>query len=288
MLRVSQAVKASATVLLTGDGGDDVFLGYPEHHHLWMAQKLARSLPQAGAKAWYGLRKLVPPVGLLRRAGHFLDYAAGGVGAVASTHDGLPFYWKSGILGERLHGANVSQREIPWSPESGRRVLADFLAYDRQTRFPGEYMTKVDGGTMYYALEARAPFLDQELWNYVASVPFETRLRGGQLKAVLREIARRNIGERVATGVKRGFGIPVQRWLAGRWRGDFEDLMRDSVLQESGYIRTAPVLEKLRESAARGWAPNQLWYLYVLEAWLRREREEQAVRRVMEGSPSHA
>ena len=288
MLRVSQAVKASATVLLTGDGGDDVFLGYPEHHHLWMAQKLARSLPHAGAKAWQGLRKLVPPVGLLRRARHFLDYAAGGVGAVASTHDGLPFYWKSGILGERLHGANVSQREIPWSPESGRRVLADFLAYDRQTRFPGEYMTKVDGGTMYYALEARAPFLDQELWNYVASLPFETRLRGGRMKAVLREIARRNIGERVATGAKRGFGIPVQRWLAGRWRGAFEDLMRDSVLQENGYIRTAPVLEKLREAAGLGWAPNQLWYLYVLEAWLRREREEQAGRSVMEGSPSHA
>ena len=45
MLRVSKAVRGSATVLLTGDGGDDVFLGYPEHRHLWLAQKLARSLP---------------------------------------------------------------------------------------------------------------------------------------------------------------------------------------------------------------------------------------------------
>jgi asparagine synthase (glutamine-hydrolysing) len=286
MLRVSKAVKASATVLLTGDGGDDVFLGYPEHRNFWMAQKLAHKMPGFGASAWQLVRNFVPAAGPLRRARHFLDYAAGGVGAIACAHDGLPFYWKSKILGERLAGANVMQRAIPWSHESGRRVLADFLLYDRQTRFPGEYMTKVDGGSMYYALEARSPFLDQELWNYVGELPFELRLHGGTLKAVLREIARRNIGERVAGGAKRGFGIPVQKWLAGRWRSAFEELLRDSILEEKGYIRTAPVLAKLRECAAKGWAPNQLWYLYVLEAWLRREREERAAPPVMEISPT--
>ena len=66
MLRVSKAVKGSATVLLTGDGGDDVFLGYPEHRHLLMAQKLARSLPGFVASGWRSNREKVPQIGSLR------------------------------------------------------------------------------------------------------------------------------------------------------------------------------------------------------------------------------
>ena len=63
MLRVSKAVRGSATVLLTGDGGDDVFLGYPEHRHLWLAQKLARSLPGFVANGWRKNQDKLPRVG---------------------------------------------------------------------------------------------------------------------------------------------------------------------------------------------------------------------------------
>jgi asparagine synthase (glutamine-hydrolysing) len=152
-----------------------------------------------------------------------------------------------------------------------RNVLEEFLDYDRRTRFVGEYMTKVDGGAMYYALEARSPFLDHELWNFAAALPFEIRLRNGVLKAVLRECARRHVGEDVATGSKRGFTVPVQRWLAGRWRPMFENCLVDSVLGQEGYIRAHAVREALTASAESSRTPMQLWYLYVLETWFRRE-----------------
>jgi asparagine synthase (glutamine-hydrolysing) len=170
-----------------------------------------------------------------------------------------------------LADADVSQRQIPWSHESGRNLLEQFLAYDRKTRFVGEYMTKVDGSTMFHALEARAPFLDHDLWDFASALPFELRLRKNTLKAVLRELARRRIGERVASGRKRGFGIPVQRWLTGRWREKMINLMRDSLLERQGWIRSTLVIEQLQNAAKHGWAPNQLWYLFVLELWLRRE-----------------
>src|SRR6185503_18964015 len=174
MLRVSKAVRGSATVLLTGDGGDDVFLGYPEHRHLWMAQKLARSLPDFVAKGWRSNRDKVPQVGSLKRLSSFLNYSAGGLGAVARAHDGLPSYERYGMLGERLAGVSVRQRDIEWSNESGRKVLAEFLEYDRGNRFVGEYMTKVDGATMFHSLEARSPFLDQDLWEFASGLSFET------------------------------------------------------------------------------------------------------------------
>src|SRR5207253_10869673 len=82
MLRVSQAVAPSAKVLLTGDGGDDVFLGYEGHKHFWMASRLAARLPDQSGKWWTALRDRVPRTGPLRRAASFLDYATGGPGRV--------------------------------------------------------------------------------------------------------------------------------------------------------------------------------------------------------------
>lgn len=274
MLRVSRAVASSATVLLTGDGGDDVFLGYPEHRHLWMAEKLARALPRSAASALRrGVESGFPKVGLLKRAASFMSYATGGLGAVACAHDGLPSYRRHNLLGERMMEREVSQRSIPGSPESGRRVLEEFLEHDRRTRFVGEYMTKVDGATMHHALEARSPFLDQELWEFAARLPFEIRLRKTELKAVLRELARRRVGERVARGRKRGFGIPVGRWIAGRWRAQVEEALHNSLSEREGWIRKDGALRLLKQSVERGEAPNQLWYIFVLESWLRRERE---------------
>lgn len=273
MLRISKAIKPYATVLLTGDGGDDVFLGYPEHKNFRMAQQLALRMPVPARALWTGLRVLTPRWGLLRRGSNFLDYATRGLAAVAVAHDGLPGYQRFGILGERIRQATIAQRELEPSLASARNLLPDFLAYDRATRFVGEYMTKVDGGAMHYALEARSPFLDQELWTYASALPLEVRLRGGVLKAVLRELARRHLGERVARGAKRGFGIPVQRWLTGRWKKPFEETFHGSQLAREGYVNESRVRDALqRSAAARGEAPVQLWYLYVLETWLRNER----------------
>lgn len=271
MLKLSRAMKNSVTVMLTGDGGDDVFLGYPEHLYLWTSQQLAQRLPSPAASLWYAARGVVPKVGVLRRGVHFLDYSTGGLGALTCGREGLPQYYADGLLGERLRGATISARQIPWSLDSARRVLTEFLTFDHGTRFVGEYLTKVDGASMHYALEARSPFLDQDLWEFAATLPYPVRLRGRVLKAVLRQLARRRIGPRVAEGKKRGFGIPVQRWIAGRWSGHVEEQFRDSVLVKEGWIDGEAVLRLLRKSKSAGWAPNRLWYLFVLEAWLKKQ-----------------
>jgi asparagine synthase (glutamine-hydrolysing) len=181
-----------------------------------------------------------------------------------------------GMLGERLEYASVEARLLPWSPEGGRRVLDDFIEYERRTRFTGEYLTKVDGGTMYHALEARSPFLDQDVWNFASALPYSLRLRGGRLKAILREIARRRIGERVASGEKRGFGIPVQRWITGRWRAAVQETFAQSLLARDGWIRADAVLAQLRALRDGDTAPQQLWYLYVLEAWMQKRLAQSA------------
>jgi asparagine synthase (glutamine-hydrolysing) len=265
MLAVSELVQANATVLLTGDGGDDVFLGYPEHRNLWLAQKTAAVLPRPVLHSWKTLRRFSPPG--LKRARSFLDFVAGGLPAATCVRDGLPNYGP--MLTGELQGRTIPQRQAPWSDEGGRTLLYDFLNYDFNQRFTGEYLPKVDGGTMHYALEARSPFLDQQVWEYAAGLPVSVRLRNHQLKAVLRTIASRNIAPDIASLRKRGFTIPVQRWLTTRWRTRFEAAFDKPVLGDTGWVSTPEVRAGLQRAIDRGEeAPIQLWYLFVLENWL--------------------
>jgi asparagine synthase (glutamine-hydrolysing) len=270
LLQVSRAVKAHATVLLSGDGGDDVFLGYPHFQNAWTAQRLARWLPPGAHSLWSGMRRLVPRVGALRRARSLLDYAIGGLGAYTRVHDGLPYYQDRDLLGDRIREQHLDQRMMSESTDSAKRLLWDVFGFHRKMHFLSEFMPKVDGATMYYALEARAPFLDQEIWEFAATLPAEVRFRGGQMKAVLREIVRRRVGAAVAQRKKQGFTIPVERWLAQRWSQSLEVLREGTALEQGGWIRPGALTPALDDALRRQWVPHQLWYLLLLERWLRK------------------
>ena len=139
-------------MLLTGDGGDDVFLGYSFFYNAWTAQKLARKLPPGSAQLWNLARPLVKGIPILRRASNFMDYTVGGVGAYGRVRLGLPYFEERGLLGDRLRGRGVAYRQTPASPASARRLLRDVFHLHRRMHFGSEFLTKVDGGTMYYSL----------------------------------------------------------------------------------------------------------------------------------------
>ena len=79
MLAVSKLVRANATVLLTGDGGDDVFLGYPEHRSFLLAQQTAGIVPGPMLRGWKTARRLWPASGVFKRARNFGDFVSGGL-----------------------------------------------------------------------------------------------------------------------------------------------------------------------------------------------------------------
>jgi asparagine synthase (glutamine-hydrolysing) len=254
-------------VLLTGDGGDDVFLGYSFHRDCLRAQRLARALPGFAGPLWRAVRPIADRISPLRRPGHFFDYATGGLGAVARAHNGLPGY--AGLLGERLKGMNLPQRNLPLSTQSARNLVADLLDYQQRMWFVSEFMTKVDGGAMYHGLEARSPFLDHKLWEFAARLSPDLRLRGGVLKAILREIVRRRVSPEVAVRRKQGFTIPVEKWLTGHWSEALDGLQDQSLLEREGWLRPGALRAFVQRSRIAGRAPTQLWFLVVLEHWLR-------------------
>lgn len=272
MLRLSRTIRAAGIkVVITGDGGDDAFLGYDRHRLMRAVERVARFVPGGFGPGWRATRGFIPQTGMLRRGTHFIDYVSGGLGAYLRAHNGLPAFSAHGLTGERLRDQVPRSRSEPFS-SSGRTLLTDYLRHDLRHQFVGEYLTKVDGSTMYYGLEARAPFFDHVLWEHAASLPYGIRLHDGQLKAVLRDIARRQVSERVALGQKRGFSIPVERWLAGRWRQEVQTKLRDSLLVREGWVDGRALDRVLRDPRAEGLGAHHLWYLLVLEEWMRDER----------------
>jgi asparagine synthase (glutamine-hydrolysing) len=268
MLRVSQAVKPFATVLLTGDGGDEIFGGYPFLYNVWRAEGLARKMPSAAGPAWQLVRSVVPRAGPLRRARNFFDYTFGGLGTFTRVRPGLPYFESRGLLGEQLRSRTLSQRDMAASAESARRLFSDVLGYHQKTHFLSEFLPKVDASTMYYALEARAPFLDQLMWEFASRLPGNVRFHGGRLKAILREIVKRRIHPLAAERRKQGFTVPVERSLLDGSRGMLESLAHESLLESGGFIRTGSLQKLVSDAIAQRNVPVQLWYLVVLEKWM--------------------
>jgi asparagine synthase (glutamine-hydrolysing) len=201
----------------------------------------------------------------------------GGLGAYTRVRDGLPFFERHNLLGARLQDRKLAQRQMRASFESARRLLSDVFAYHLRTEFAGEYMTKVDGGTMYHALEARAPFLDHKLWEFAAALPPQIRFYGGRLKAVLREIVARRVGSEVANRPKQGFTIPAEKWLLTQWRSSFEQLRAKTFLESEGWITKGRVPLEIERAMQTGAVPKQLWYLLVLENWFRHQERQASI-----------
>ncbi len=273
MIAVSAAIKPEATVVLTGDGGDEGYLGYPVHKSAWLAQKMAQRLPSTLGGSARRLAGVLPESGRWKRMKSLVGYGTGGLGAMVRNHDGLPYYETHGLLGPRLRGRTIPQREIPLSGDSARKLLPELLRFNARTELTGEFLTKVDGATMFHALEARSPFLDHVIWEYAASLPFDVRLRRYELKSVLRQIVRNRVGDGVAGRPKQGFNIPVSTWLVKAWRPRLEALADDSQLGREGIIDQTSLRRMVGTAFAEGKANVHLWRMAVLDAWLSRGTE---------------
>lgn len=266
MIQVARAIKPQATVLLTGDGGDDVFLGYPFFLNFYLSQRVAQMTPKAALRLWPKIRPAFRGAAL-QRFRHFADYTAGGLDSILSVRDGLRGFQERGLLGPRFEGL-VRNTQPDFTDPYGRQVLDDVIGYAQSTWFTGEFLTKVDGGAMYHALEARSPLLDDQLWEFAAALPYSLRLRKMKPKAILRDLVGRRVGPNVAQRKKQGFSIPVERWLAGIWKDAIRSMADNSILERDGWVDGTALRNEIKATLATGSASSQMWRLLVLEKWL--------------------
>ncbi len=282
---VAQAARRHVKVVLNGDGGDELLAGYRRYVAARLNQLLVWADGPAHRMAWRLLSRLLPVPRGFRSPYAFAHRWIRGMGLdpvaryLAWAVDGLDEASK-----RALYAANGNSPGGCWLDrvERGDRLargvlesLRDcgpvdrMLGADFATILPHDLLVKIDIATMANGLEARSPLLDHELIDVVSAYPEALKLRGFETKPLLRELGRRYVPEAVRTAPKRGFEVPLVRWLRGELRQLCEDviLARDGLLVGLFNRRALErlVREEQRLEPAR-WS-RHVWLLLMLGAW---------------------
>jgi asparagine synthase (glutamine-hydrolysing) len=269
---VSKIARERVTVALSGDGGDELFLGYPRHAYAASAS-WALSLPGSVRKAAArGAARL--PTRRLRRIADVLRSDE------ADQYARFITLWNPDELltltGRSVADAPAYADALARSQNvsaDARPGLLDLVSY-----LPDDILTKVDRASMTVALEVRAPLLDHRVVEFALGLPLTLKRRGRTTKWVLRELLYRRVPRKLVDRPKMGFGVPLGDWFLGPLREPMNDYCAGADLEDLGIA--APPIRKLWADfqTKRTHRFDRLWQIYALVAWSRRVRP-QACRR---------
>ena len=275
---LTEMARQSVTVALSGDGGDEAFLGYDRYAGAVVADRLdllplsfrrllaggARRLPGGSAKSTISrVRRFASGLALdpARRYGRWLSVTRDGDKRDLYTPE-FAARWghvdSLGLLEERFRGSDATT-----SVE--KLVHTDVGMY-----LPDDLLVKMDIASMANSLEVRSPLLDHHVVEFAATLPVSLKLRGLTSKYLLRRVMRPHLPPAVLTRRKMGFGVPIDRWLRGELRELSHDLLLGKAAAERGYFKPATVRRYLDEHArGRVQHHTRIWALLVLELWHR-------------------
>jgi asparagine synthase (glutamine-hydrolysing) len=269
---VSELTKKHVTVALSGDGGDELFAGYPR----FFAAAAAERIPKPLSRAFQRLSKSLP------QGAHPKDLYTRGIrfarGATAPMSHRL-LQW-TGYFVEDLHLIlkDPTHLKVPFdrseacTPAEGS-ALQRALAHNFETYLPGDLLVKADRASMAHALEVRAPFLDTDLVAFAARLPDRFRRQGRTTKWVLRKAFEDLLPTEILNRGKMGFSVPLSSWF----RGPLKDTVRDRLHKNARCTQWLqwPYIEQVLEQHAAQKADhsNKIWLLLTLESWLNRKTD---------------
>jgi asparagine synthase (glutamine-hydrolysing) len=270
---VSSLTRQHVTVALTGDGGDEVFAGYLR---FGAAIRADRVPAWAGDVAAAALSRLPTPPNerhWITRGRRFARFMRLPLDDRLTAWTGVFF----DELGELLDPA-LAARIGPIDYRRHLRCLAGVddvsplsrvLATNFHSYLHDDLLVKADRMSMAASLEARAPFLDRALIEYVATLPDDYKLRGRTTKAILREAFADLVPEPVKRRGKKGFGVPLDAWFRGGLRDYAHDHLMAPSARLRGYLSPAFV-GRLLDAHASGQVNHghRIWTLLTFERWL--------------------
>ncbi len=267
---VSKLTREQVTVALTGDGGDELFAGYERFYAAELMQKL-RFMPAPILRGAAGLLRRLPEgtgyYDLVKRARRFARAASQGF---EDAYFDLVRVFDAELLAEICPGADQDRLSInSYMDLSQPHPVAKLVKANMWSYLPDGLLIKADRCSMMASLEARAPFLDHELAEYAATIPFNLKLKGTRSKHILKEAARGLLPDEIIERKKHGFGVPLGAWL----RQDIEpvrDILLSRRARERGLLEMSIVERLIAEHESGGRDHNrQLWALLTLEEWHR-------------------
>jgi asparagine synthase (glutamine-hydrolysing) len=284
--RVCQLARRHVTVALSGDGGDENFIGYRRYKLFAMEEAIRSRLPE-------GLRRAV--FGPLGRWYPKLDWAPRFVRG-KTTFQALA----RNAVDAYLHGVSICSQEMRASlfADGFRRDLQGYDArevflghargrtfddtlslvqyLDFKTYLPGDILTKVDRASMAHSLEVRTPFLDYEFVEWAARLPSSVKLKGGEGKHVLKHALKPLLPHEVLFRSKMGFAVPLDLWFRGSLKNHIAETVAGPRLAGCGVFEPAFLQRIVRDhqSGRRDYSAP-LWSLLMFDGFLQSQGGEQ-------------
>jgi asparagine synthase (glutamine-hydrolysing) len=275
-LQIAKMAAEHVTVVLNGDGGDEVFAGYRRYvaaasasRFSWIPRPVAARMADT-----LGSRSSV------RRSP--LGFAARFARGLAMAPDERYLAWTSDMLREVDkcghwvgQPAQPTERLVRDTLAPGLTQLDQQLESDRHLNLLSDLLVKMDMACMAHSLEARSPLLDHNVAEFAWRLPDRYRIRRGTPKIVLRDAYRDVLPTGVTTGAKRGFEIPMSGWLAGDLKPLLHDLLGSPNARVRSFVDESLIAGLLDDTAFADRNKTYLLYaLLVLELWLVQEGDD--------------
>jgi asparagine synthase (glutamine-hydrolysing) len=261
---VSRLARQHVKVVLSGDGGDEIFAGY-ERYRVDQRRRQLGVIGDLHLGAPLRALSAVLPVGGGRNTLHNLSLPR-----IRRYLDSMSLF--PGRSVRQLFGGRGAAFSIESMADPALDPLSQLQDLDIKTYLPGDILTKVDRMSMANSLEARVPLLDHRLVEFACALPASLRMRSGVGKYLLKRALRGRIPAELLTRPKQGFGVPLEAWFSGSIPGFFRDQLGDGGrLATIGIERKAvQELHDLFEQTGRRDYCERLWALVVLDRALQR------------------
>lgn len=266
-MAVSRLAKKDVTLVLTGDGADELFGGY-HYYNIVDKLKYFYKLPKFLRLLFSNMLYIIPnhKIKLLSQAINKTDISS----AFAYSRSIIKDY-DNVLTNDILSNTKSIQEYFSEASEQmplGLNEVEKSMRLDAYFTMPDEYLQKVDIGSMAYSLEARSPFLDYRVVEWAAKLPHSLKVKNGVNKYLLRKLAYRYVPREILDRPKQGFSVPVSKWLKDEFKSDFQDKLNNQK-DDLGEILNIDNIEQLFElhiSDKRDVHPL-LWAVYSFLNW---------------------
>jgi asparagine synthase (glutamine-hydrolysing) len=283
---VSKLAAMHVKVVLTGDGGDELFAGYDKY----LVERRERAYDRVPA----GIRNMVAAVGRAMPAGmpgrrflrHLaLDGSRRYLDASTLFHaDELGDLFQDEAL-EQLRACDPWAESLSYLREGGSDWISAAQYCDLNSYLPLDVLTKVDRMTMAHSIEARPPLLDHHLVEFAATIPADLRMRDGTTKYLFRQAMRGILPDEIIDRPKQGFAVPFAAWLRHQLSGFAHDVLLSDRCRQRGLFNMRYVEQLLRLNERGRDEGLQLWTILSFELWCQRVLDAPcAVRRPARGT----
>lgn len=276
---VSRLTRQHVTVSLSGDGGDELFAGYPRYtitERMWqrisglpmpLRAMAAQLLRAATPQTWDRMLAWLPPSRRLTINGRRIHRLAQllSSNSLGEMYVRLMSQWQAEDA--LVLGASTTRSTGFWPP--GGTAIAQMQRRDLHQYLPDDLLVKVDRAAMSASLESRAPMLDHRVVELALALPQRLLIREGQGKWLLRRVLDRHVPRSLIDRPKAGFSVPLAAWLRGPLKTWASDLLVEDHLKRQGLLDAARVAAMWQEHLSGRYDRSPyLWNVLMFQAWL--------------------